>query len=266
MPCPESATLVPDATTMPRFDLSSFSLHEMLQCKMGLALAAADQGSMEDAARAVARYLYEECGAAERSFALVRVYKTHSYGQLPGELRTFADSAGQTGPYRPSVKCLTLLATVGDEPSWNSRRSSTGHQAIPLPSAGIVEQAPMIAQLIRQMGLEVEAVINPSPDVVRALEGKTFNVFHVAAALDSPFIPAQRDFVVPYRIRSVLGFGGLLRSGDLFAVIMFSRESIPRETADRFRAIALDVKAVFFPFADDRVFSTDQGSGVLERG
>ena len=240
----------------------------MLQCKTGLQRAAAESASMEDAAQGIARYLYDECGtagSADRACALVRVYKTHSYGRLPSDLRAFADTAGQTGPYRRTVKCLTLLATVGDEPSWNSRRSSSGHQASPLPSSGIVEQAPMIAQLIKQMGLDVEAVINPSPDVVRALEGKTFNVFHVPNALHSPFIPAQRDFVIPHGIRSVLGFGGLLRSGDLFAVIMFSRENIPRETADRFRGIALDVKALFFAFEDDQVFSTEGSSGASGR-
>lgn len=254
---------------MPRFDLARFSLHEMLQCKTGLAQAVAGSDSMEDAARAVARYLYDECGsggAAERACALVRVYKTHSYGQLPPALRKFADTAGQTGPYRPAVKCLTLLATVGDEPAWNSRRSSRGHQAIPLPSAGIIEQAPMIAQLVKQMGLEVEALINPSPNLLRELEGKTFNVFHVPNALNSPFIPAQKDFVLPHRIRSVLGFGGLLRSGDLFAIIMFARENIPRETADRFRGIALDVKALFFPFEAARVFSAEQASGPVGPG
>lgn len=254
---------------MPRFDLARFSLHEMLQCKTGLVQAAAGSDTMEDAARAVARYLYDQCGtsgAAERACALVRVYKTHAYGQLPLDLRTFADTAGQTGPYRPGVKCLTLLATVGDEPAWNSRRSSRGHQAIPLPSAGIVDQAPMIAQLVKQMGLEVETLINPSPELLRELEGKTFNVFHVTHALNSPFIPAQRDFVVPHRIRSVLGFGGLLRSGDLFAVIMFSRENIPRETADRFRGIALDVKAIFFPFEARQVFAAGQASGAVGSG
>ena len=124
----------------------------------------------------------------------------------------------------------------------------------------------MIAQLVKQMGLEVETLINPSPELLRELEGKTFNVFHVTHALNSPFIPAQRDFVVPHRIRSVLGFGGLLRSGDLFAVIMFSRENIPRETADRFRGIALDVKAIFFPFEARQVFAAGQASGAVGPG
>ena len=53
------------------------------------------------------------------------------------------------------------------------------------------------------------------------MEPKTYNVFHVPEAFDNPLIPAQEDFVLPYRIKSVLGFGGLLPSGDIFAVILF---------------------------------------------
>ena len=51
------------------------------------------------------------------------------------------------------MKCLTLLASTGDEPEWRDRHRSRGHQAIPLPSADIVEQAPMVAQLINQLGV-----------------------------------------------------------------------------------------------------------------
>ena len=57
---------------------------------------------------------------------------------------------------------------------------------------------------------------------------------------------AQDEFVVPYGVTSVLGFGGLLRSGELFAVILFSRAPIPEASALRFRAIALDVRSALY--------------------
>ena len=73
-------------------------------------------------------------------------------------------------------------------------------------------------------------------------EGRTYNVFHVEEAPDSPYIPAQEEFVRPFGVRSVVGFGGLVRD-ELFAVVLFSRVPVPRASADRFRTIALDVKS-----------------------
>src|SRR5215212_764703 len=125
------------------------------------------------------------------------------------------------------MKCLVLLASAGQEPEWNSPRQSRGHRAIPLPSVQIVEQAPMIAQLVRQMGLDLDDVVSPRPEVIRGLEGKTYNVFYVADALGSPFIPAQEAFVQRYGIRSVIGCGGIHLTGDLYSLILFSRAHVP---------------------------------------
>ena len=111
----------------------------------------------------------------------------------------------------------------------------------------------MIAALIKQFGLTIESVVSP-PQMADSLAGKTYNVFHVPDARGSAAIPAQDDFVLPYRIRSALGFGGVLRSGDLFAVIMFAKVPIPDDTASRFRNIALEVKTLLFNFDDAAVF------------
>ena len=109
-------------------------------------------------------------------------------------------------------------------------------------SVEMVERAPMIASLLRQMGLKIETALNPDSRLILDADQHTFNVFHVEHAQGNPSIPAQADFVRRYGIRSALGFGGLLPGGELFTIIMFSRVTIPRETADMFRTIALGVK------------------------
>jgi hypothetical protein len=48
------------------------------------------------------------------------------------------------------MKCLVLLASMGDRPEWGSRMSSTGHRAIPLPSGELVRKFPMISNLVKQ--------------------------------------------------------------------------------------------------------------------
>jgi len=113
----------------------------------------------------------------------------------------------------------------------------------------------MISRLVSQFGLDVKAVIQPDPNLLADMEQKSYNAFHVAEAVGSPYIPAQKDFVVPYGIRSVLGFGGMLATGDLFALIIFAKVRIPREAADLAKSLALNVKEAVQPFAAGRIFS-----------
>lgn len=112
----------------------------------------------------------------------------------------------------------------------------------------------MIAQLIRQLGIEISALLSDTGLVIDTAQ-HTFNVFYIGNAVGSPFIPAQQEFVVPHGVRSVLGFGGLLPSGELFATILFSKTEIPRDVADLFKTLALNVKLALLPFGSTKIFS-----------
>jgi hypothetical protein len=239
------------------YDLTKFDLGDMLKCSLRLRETASGAPTLEVSAQRICRFLYDELVGpdSERACALVRCYKTHAYSSLDSELQGFArDVLGAETP-RPTMKVLTLMATVGQSAGWNSRHLSRGHRAIPLPSPEIVEKAPMIAQLIKELGLELTHVLQPTADVVKELAGKRHGVFHVENALGSPYIPAQQEFVVRFGIRSVLGFGGMLATGDLFAVILFATVHVPPKAADRFKTLALDVKSAFSRFNDRTVFN-----------
>ncbi|MGH7603637.1 MAG: hypothetical protein ACRENK_06520 [Gemmatimonadaceae bacterium] len=239
------------------YDLTKFSLGDMLKVSPKLRETTTTAPTLEAAAQRVCRFLYDELTDAEgnRQCALVRCYKTHEFRSLQPELQEFA-SAHMTGALPSStMKCLTLMATVGQAASWNSPQLSRDHRAIPLPSAEIVNKAPMISQLIKELGLELSNLFEPSPDVVRDLAGKRHGVFFVENALGSPYIPAQKEFVIRYGISSVLGFGGVLPNGDLFAVILFSTVPVTPESADRFKSLALDVKAGFSRLGDAKIFN-----------
>lgn len=237
-------------------DLSQFDLPQMLRCGLGVRRAAAGSDSMEEALHSICRYLYDDLRtpSGERACALVRAYKTHPYASLEPSLQDFALRLLDGATPAATLRCLTLMASVGDQLEWNDRRKSAGHQAIPLPRPDFVEKAPMIAQLFHQFGLDLTDVVAPSENVVRDLEGRTYGVFFVENATDSPFIPAK-DFVRSHRIRSVLGCGGSLRGGDLFAIILFTRLEVAPDAADRFRTIALDIKSALFSYDEESVFS-----------
>jgi hypothetical protein len=240
------------------FDLSHFSLAEMTRCGMELRKLGSDASSMEEVGERVVRYLYEHLRSADMAVpacALVRTFITLPFASLDEEQQEFAHGVLGGVAAAAGMKCLALLATAGDEPSWNSRRSSVGHKALPLVSTESVARSPMIAQLIRQLGIEIGTLLASDPRLLIDVDQHTFNVFYVAEAAGSPYIPAQLEFVTPYGVRSVVGFGGLLPTGELYATILFSRVRIPRHVADLFKTLALNVKVAMLPFIGRRVFA-----------
>lgn len=240
------------------FDFRTFKMSEMIECGSVIRQLGSGVRSMEEAAGRIVRYLYDHFGNRQtgaRACALVRFYKTCPYAGLDDELKSFARSLFGGVEVSTETKCLTLLATAGDKPVWNSRKTSAGHKAIPLPSALVVSQAPMISQLIVQFGLDITDVVKPEPKIILEWEQKASNIFHVEEASGSPFVPAQEEFVVPFRIESVLGFGGMLPDGNLFAVIMFSKVRIPRQKADMFKTLSFSAKLAVLPFVDGTIFA-----------
>jgi PAS domain S-box-containing protein len=250
-------------------DLAKFDLNDMIECGRAVRKAGEAASSMEEAAGEIIRLFRRtlvDGQTGETNCPLIRCFKTHPLSQLPPDLEQIARGSLSDKRYlRPDLPCLTLLATAGDAETWNDRRSSRGHAAIPLESVEMVERAPMIASLLRQMGLKIETALNPDSRLILDADQHTFNVFHVEHAQGNPSIPAQADFIKPYGIRSALGFGGLLPGGELFTVIMFSRVTIPRETADMFRTIALGVKLALLPFVRGAVFASPADNARLER-
>lgn len=241
------------------YPLSRFGFKEMMECRRLLRdLLADDPPTLQDAAERAVEFFRKELvdDDGRPACALVRLFKTHPYRDLPDELQEAAASS-LTAPPAPDLRCLTLLATRGDEADWNSPASSRGHRVIPLVSVEMVQQAPMIAQFFTQLGLPIAHVVNP-PDTLLLDQSQTsHNVFYVARAEGSPHIVAQQEFVIPYQIESVVGFGGLLASGDLFAVIMFSRVPISADSADQFRVLGLNLKIAILPFVRKPLFRSD---------
>jgi hypothetical protein len=231
------------------FDIADFTVGSMLRAGLALRVLLRDVRSLEDGADAVVHYFREhfrDPATGERDFALARFYTTRALGSLSPELQLVARDAAGGADAAETAQCLVLGATTGDRPEWNDPARSVSHRAILLSSVDVVRNAPMIARLFDQFGVDVDAIVRGDvPDEPRE-KARTYDVFHVERALDSPYIPAQREFVQPYRIASVLGFGGFLRNGHLFAVILFSTRTIPAESAARFRSIALDVRSALF--------------------
>jgi len=237
---------------------SRFTLADLTKCSSSMRSMGQGATSMEETAGRIVQFIYnnfinEETG--EKECILVRLFKTHSYGELDKELQNSAQVILGDSSAPPDMKCLVLLASAGVKPEWCSRKYSQGHKAIPLPSEDFIKAFPMIRQLIQQMGIETNTVLKPDPAVVLDMAQKSYNVFYIPEAIGSNYVPAQDDFVTPFNVRSVLGFGGILPSGNLYAIITFIKVPILSETIPIFRSLALSVKLALLPFDNRSVFA-----------
>jgi two-component system, NtrC family, sensor kinase len=242
------------------YDLQKFSLRDMSECGLALRHLGNKANSMEETSNHIIDYLYNnfiDKQSSEKSCVLVRFFKTNSYRELTPDLQEYANRLSGNHLPDDNLKCLTLLASAGQLPEWNSRHKSQGHQAIPLESEEAIARIPMIFQLIQQLGLDPSHVVQPDTSLLTDLEQRIYNVFYVPDALGSPYVPSQTSFVIPFNVRSVVGFGGLLPSGNIFVVLMFLKVNIPRMTVDLLRPLALNVKMAILPFDDGKIFNQD---------
>lgn len=241
------------------FTLDSFQLSDMTLCGTRLREMGEGADSFEEVASRTVRYLYDNFGqkSGERAFSLVRLFMTHPLEELEEPLKKAALSMVADADARrsKSVKCLALMATAGDLPEWNDRHQSRDHRVFPLQGEEFVQKFPMIAQLLQQFGVTFNPFIASTDELVLDKDQTSFNVFHVPEASKCPYIGAQEQFIQRHGIRSVLGFGGLLSRGSLFAVILFSKVPVSKETALMFKPLALSSKNALMQTANRKIFT-----------
>ncbi len=245
------------------FDLATFALHDMAACGAGLRRLGVGASSLEAVAGRVTRYLHEHLTVAASgppACPLVRFFKTHPYRDLDPVRQAAAQQRLGRDQLDPEVRCLTLMGSAGLEPDWNEPSRSQRFRAIPLLDEATVAQLPMFAQLFHQLDPALlPTLVKPGGSLLLDRQEHSYNVFHVKEAKGSPYVPVQEDFVRRYGIESVLGFGGTLPGGELFAVILFSTVPISEDTASMFRAMAPCVKLAALPFEPQAVFEPAPG-------
>jgi PAS domain S-box-containing protein len=241
------------------YPLAAFSLSDMTACASALRQLGTGAGTAETVAQRIAESLYHHLGdshSGRRDCALVRCFLTRPYHQLDPEAQHCVIRALGTEPPDADMPCLTLMGTAGLRPEWNSRERSRRYRALPLAGPHFVSAYPMFSQLLHRLGMAFDATQRPGGNLLINDTDQTFNVFHVPQAAGSPYVPAQQDFVIPYGIASVLGFGGVLTPGRFFIVILFSTVPVPREVAELFKPLALSVKLALLPFDECRADRT----------
>jgi hypothetical protein len=233
-------------------EFAKYTAADMLALGARLQRSATGAPTRQAVAQRMVELLYAELRAergSEPACVLVRCFQTAPFAQLPVEYQYAAEESLAQTASDPELRCLALLATVGERQVWNDVATSVNHQSIPLPSMEVVRRAPMISRLLEQIGVPEDWLaatvevgrLGASTMRVEETSGH-FNVFHIEEAEGSPYIPAQAEFVQRYGVRSVVGVGGLLPDGELFVVILFTRVAVSRELAEMFRTLAESVR------------------------
>jgi two-component system sensor histidine kinase/response regulator len=246
----------------------------MTACGAAFRRLGAGAVNLQEVADRLVRHLYTSFTMAQTgdpACVLVRLFKTTPYGLLTPDLQALADRALQPQQPSPSLTCLTLLASAGIHQGWNDPALSSRFRVIPLDGPDTLERLPMFKQLFRQLGFTLFQTTASTEDLLLDPSEHDFNVFHVPEALGSPHVPVQEEFIRPYGIRSVLGFGAPLPNGELFSIILFSKDFIPEETAQLFKPLALCAQIALAPHAkpiagpERTVVSMQSESADLER-
>ncbi|MCR4292258.1 MAG: PAS domain S-box protein [Candidatus Kuenenia sp.] len=206
--------------------------------------------SMEESVLEATKLFYHSfvTGNGSSSFALVRIFKSCSYQELPDDVQSYIKNKATAESIASQSRYLTLLGTWGDLEAWCDRKKSGNHIAFPMDDPQLSHKYPMIAALLTQIGEHPFCEVNAGVDFLKNDQHKNYGLYYIEDAGDVTSIQDQTNFVNTHSIKSVLGFGGKFTSGNVYAIIIFSKELIRKNTAKSFLAINPVVKQIMLPF------------------
>lgn len=187
----------------------------------------------------------------ESAVVLVRLFQTTMWEHLTPQLRSFAMARMTPGANATGTRCMAMLATLGDRPTWCDRHASRDHQALPLIGSDVVRRVPLALTVLDHLvGAEAQraAVEDGAPQHDEQGRPARVAVHLVSDAAGSPLVPAQW-LVDSYGVTAALGLGGILPSGEVFTAVIFSRVAIDTVTAHRFGAVTEALRSALAPFA-----------------
>jgi hypothetical protein len=208
--------------------------------------------TFEEAAQSTVDALYS---VFRPSLVLVRTFITVPYRRLPADIQRsaseFSRSLGADALLKPDTLVLTLAGSAGREQSWSGRKTSRRHQGIPLISSRFVESSPMVALLLRQVGMGLDWIDTGDVSLIdHGVASRLFYVPDAATTMDPQgrkVIPDQ-DFVRTHGVKTVFGLGGsyIMSQNALMALVAFCCEPVPRNVASWFSTITTRLVARTF--------------------
>ncbi len=245
------------------YDLERFTLKDMTLC--GAVLRKLGQGcnSLEELAQRTVEHLFLNLGyggKTNKACALVQFYVTLPYGELGVELQRVVHSETDI-TIITETPCLTMLGSIGTKTEWCRREANKTYEVLALPDPVLVESCPVVAQLVARFDLPGAFSVPYDPDVFLEEPGRSYDVLYIPDANAEPgILGEQHEFMTANGIKSIVGFGGLLPTRNLFAIIVYSKVPIALQTARAFRPFALNTKIALLPFDDEHPIFSSQAA------
>lgn len=202
-------------------------------------------GSLEEAAQTFTNVLFEEF---ETSISLIRFFTTIPFGKLRTSTQTSVSTLAESEGIAPLIKndtpVLTLLGTRGGREMQNSRQNF----GIPLASTDFVASIPMISQLLKELGFDLnwdtkkKSAIQDN-DIETSSSGFLSGMFYVPDAQHAMNARGEKllsavDRIAAYNteclsdVETMFGIGGAYVSGPFIAMMVFSKEALDKRTVE----------------------------------
>ena len=161
---------------------------------------------------------------------------------MPSDIQAYINGKESWGSISKQNQYLTLLGYWGDLEEWKNRIHSKNYKAFPLNDPHVLDKFPMLSAVFSQIGFELPENVVPDNSILIKERHKKLKLFCVEEAKGSKFIPKQAEFVEPFSVESVFGFGGVYPTGNIYAIIVFSREKILKQDASVYLSLNPAIK------------------------
>jgi len=227
--------------------VTTLSLVDVARANARVRELAARASSIESFAQHLMQYCQDTFRAptsGDPEIVLGRCFVAQPFSEVAADVKAWLQQAEHRATEPSSGLCLSLMGSAGVVDGWNDPSRSSRYRAIPIDADRFATRFPMFAEIFRQIGTSIEKPRLGAGLTIGSV-GTGCNVFSVPVALGSPYVPAQNDFVKPFGVRSVVGFGGWYGRGRYFIVVLFSRVAVPPGSLDLLRLLALSVRVGF---------------------
>ncbi len=225
---------------------NQLSIAEIIKLSKHIKEKCKNLSSFEEAAQELMGALYNSFVTEDgRSpFVLARFFKSCANVELPDDIRNYIHNRESKGNFISGNKYLTLLGSFGELDNWKNRNLSENYKAFPIHDEHLLDKFPMLSAVFDQIGLNLSQLKQTDKSILIKDYHTQYGVFCVENAEGSNLIPNQAEFVRPYSVKSVFGFGGIYSTSNVYAVIIFSRERLSRKDAQLFLSLNPAVKQI----------------------
>ncbi len=225
-------------------DFNQLSIAQIFRLSKYIKKNCGNLTSLEAAAQELTRILHSSfvIEGEKNPFVLVRFFKSCSYRELPVNIKKYIHDKELKENLSEDNKYLTLLGSYGELDNWMERKLSVNYKAFPIHDEHMLAKFPMLSAVFEEIGLKLPHIKETDKSILIQDYHKQYGLFCVENAEGSKLIPKQEEFVKPYSVRSVFGFGGIYSTSNVYAVLIFSRERLNKKDARIFLSLNPAIK------------------------